>query len=251
MLLLDNYLANPTHEIKIAFVGVGGTGSHLLTELAGFSSTLEKLNRKPLEIHAFDGDKIETHNVNKQKFHEPDIGGYKAEVLVNRINRIYGFNMKYHNRYFDAGDIMHGEYNIIISCVDDVKTRRQIHSGVYRQEQVQKGMRTSSYNNYSYRKLYYWIDCGNGKDFGQVILASFIGDKRLPTIIDLHPDLKDDPHEPSCSVMASLHQQSYNVNKFVGLIALNMLTTLLIDYRLGYSQVYFNLEPFNVKTNSI
>ncbi len=245
MYLADDYIANPTHNLEVASVGVGATGSFILPELASISNMLQMLDRKPLDIVVFDPDKIEPHNVNKQKYHDADIGDYKAEILTSRVNRAYGMGIKSENRYFDAVDVK-DSFNIIVSCVDDVRTREYIDQAIKRLEDNYN--HNNSHRTYS--EIYHWIDCGNSKDYGQIILSAH-HERKLPTIIDVHPDIEEDKNEPSCSLRESLNQQSFIVNKMTGILAIEMLSSLLFDFNILHSQVYFNLNPLTIKTNSL
>lgn len=246
MYLPNDYLLDPTHRLKVAVVGCGGTGSFVAVELAGISDMLKMLDRKPLNIHLFDNDIVQSHNCNKQKFFMSDVGLYKTEVLAQRINRAYQTDVSAHNRVFTAVDVKDGDYNIIISCVDNVPTRHQINDALLAKE-YRMGVQASG----NFRSSHLWIDTGNSRDYGQVIMATYYGSHKLPSIIELNPELKDDHNEPSCSVRASLHQQSYNVNKVTGILAIEMLTQILFDFQIGYSQAYFNMNPLTVKTNSV
>lgn len=60
---LDAEIASSQHMITVNLVGAGGTGSHMLTNLAILSSALERLGRQPLFIKVFDPDIIQSHNV--------------------------------------------------------------------------------------------------------------------------------------------------------------------------------------------
>ena len=249
MYLVNDYIANPTHNIDIALVGVGGTGSFVLPELALLSKTLEQLGRKPLNVHVFDHDKVETHNVGRQKFFDADVGLYKAEVLTQRVNRAMGTNFHFYNKKFDS--YAKGTFNIVITCVDKLAIRKKINKHL----KTQIGRPT-------YHGTYYWIDAGNSRDYGQVILGSYIRNPKstarsphiipdLPNIIALHPDIKEDKNEPSCSMRASLNQQSFMINKLTGVYVMEMLSSLLLDFNILQSQVYFSLNPINVKTNKL
>lgn len=240
MFYVNNYLANPTHDIKVVLIGVGGTGSFILPELVALSKTMVELGKKPLDIMVLDPDIIEPHNIGRQKFFPSDVGQYKAETLVNRVNRAYGYDVQFENTKFLARHLYH--CNIVISCVDNVKARKKLHKHI-----------KNKTNPGGYQQLYYWIDTGNSRDTGQVILSAFGRKKKenLPTIIDLFPNLKEDKDEPSCSMRASLGQQSFMINKMTGVFTIQMLSSLLLDYEISYSQVYFDLFNMNVKTNTI
>lgn len=244
MLYTDDYILNPTHRIKVALVGVGGTGSFILPELVMLSKTLEMLDRKPLEIHVYDDDVVEPHNCGRQKFFEADIGQYKSKVLCNRVNRAMSADCEYFIERIDEDKLLTNKYNIVISCVDSLKSRRIIAS--YFNQMVQIKQRTNRFS-----RFYYWLDCGNSKDFGQIILASPIDKNPLPHIFELHPNIKEKKNEPSCSLRASLNEQSFMINKLTGVYCLQILSTALLDFQIPQSEVYFSLNPINVKTNSL
>jgi len=237
MLYTDDYILNPTHRITVALVGVGGTGSFVLPELVSLSKTLEMLERKPLKIDVYDDDIVEEHNCGRQKYFLSDLGEPKAKVITNRVNRAFGADVQYYNTKLDKTILRNNKYNIIISCVDSLESRRNI---------AEHFNTLGSYPNYN--KLYYWIDCGNSKDYGQIILSS---PKKLPHIFELHPDITEDKNEPSCSLRASLNQQSFMINKLTGVYALELLSSILLEFQISQSEIYFSLNPINVKTNTL
>jgi molybdopterin/thiamine biosynthesis adenylyltransferase len=70
---------------KLTICGVGALGSHLADNLArqGFR-----------QIRVIDRDRIEEHNVGTQLYGESDIGGWKAEVLRQRLFRATGVEIE-------------------------------------------------------------------------------------------------------------------------------------------------------------
>ena len=244
MYYLNNWIADPTHPIKVLLVGVGGTGSHLAVELINLSFILEELDRYPLDITLADGDKVESHNVGRQKFYPCDIGLNKAEVMTTRINRSFNCGMNYYDKMITKKYLEENKFNIIISAVDNVRTRRIINNHC---------KKNNNWNNYV--RVHYWIDCGNSEKSGQIIMGAYgeVGKKNgyLPSIIDLHPKIKDKNNEPSCSMRASILKQGFMINKWTAIMAMEMLSSLLLDFAIDYNQVYFNLEEMNIKTNKI
>jgi len=245
MLCTSDYIVNPVHRITVVLVGVGGTGSFVLPELVSLSNTLKILDRKELKIIVYDDDIVEEHNVGRQKFFPSDIGKSKAETLVNRVNRAYGTDVEFRNETFSGEDLERDKYNIVISCVDNVRTRKIIDKAI--KKNGKKG------NYHGQQRTHYWIDCGNSRDYGQIILSAYGKETKmiLPSIIDLHPNMEDKVNEPSCSLRASLREQSFMINKLTGVYALEMLSSLLLDFNILQSQIYFSLNPINVKTNKI
>lgn len=72
----DSLLANIS---SIVIVGVGGTGSFLLTQLMRFLNSRSDVN-KGFEIIIVDGDKYEESNVGRQEFAHSRMGKNKADV---------------------------------------------------------------------------------------------------------------------------------------------------------------------------
>src|SRR5690349_10850052 len=67
--------------LRVTLCGAGALGSHLADNLArqGFRS-----------LRVIDRDRVEEHNVSTQLYGEADVGGWKVEVLRNRIFRATG-----------------------------------------------------------------------------------------------------------------------------------------------------------------
>ena len=70
---------------RITFCGAGALGSHLADNLVrqGFG---------PLRV--IDRDRVEEHNVSTQLYGEADVGGWKVEVLRNRLFRAAGVEIE-------------------------------------------------------------------------------------------------------------------------------------------------------------
>lgn len=239
----DNYILNPRHKVKVLLIGCGGTGSFIAPELSGLSNCLKEMDKLGLDITIMDGDSIEEHNIGRQKFSYSDIGGSKSIVLGTRINRFYGNNdVDAYCRNFVAKDLEHLSPNIIITAVDKVDIRKDIDEYL----KATNGNR----NNREHEQCYYWIDVGNGKDFGQVVISSYQGENKtnLKSIIDLHPNIEETTETPSCSMKASLMKQSYMINKFAGSYVIDLMSSMFIDYKIKYNALYFNLNNFKIKT---
>lgn len=73
----------------IHVIGVGATGSWLVFSLAKLGLT---------NIHVYDFDKVEAHNIANQLFSISDIGEYKVEALKRIIKDTTGTEITIHNK---------------------------------------------------------------------------------------------------------------------------------------------------------
>ena len=229
MIKLYSNLQRPLHRIKVLVVGVGGTGAVVARELASFSKQLKMIGEKPLDITLCDGDIVSEHNIGKQmNFYDSDINQNKAVVLASRINRSIGTDVKAIGEYLSV-DSRLNPYDFIIGCVDSIEARWII-------------------NDHTKKDGVYWIDCGNSKNSGQIIISNV--KQGYNSVVDLYPDAEDNSSEPSCSAYQSLREQSFAVNRFIASIFITMFSDLLMNYELPYSQVWFNLDKLSIRTNA-
>ena len=232
MLYPINKLINPNHKIKVLLVGCGGTGSRVLVELSALSQNLVEMDHLGFEIHVFDPDVVEQHNIGRQMFYQTDLHENKAKVLATRINRSYGDNIKSYNRLCVKKDLVNVSPDVIITCVDNVSFRKEIHK-------ILEDVKDSTI----------WIDTGNSKDNGQIIMSIIEHGKKItPSCVDLFPDMEDNDNIPSCSTKQALKKQSFMINKFIANFTVQFLTNIFIDYQIPYTQLYFNSNPFKIKT---
>lgn len=243
-----DYLINTPHPITVSVIGAGGNGSQVIQGLARMHVTLQALGKPGLLVCLYDDDKVTESNQGRQLFSQTDIGRYKAEVLISRINRFYGTgwlneNCKYNKKH-------NSSTNIVISCVDTAKARIEIS----KYWNNPKALR-------DWEIPYYWLDLGNSAKSGQVVLGSskhteqpkskkYKTIAKLPTI-DKEFDLKSikEDNEPSCSVAEAIEKQDLFINPIVSYMALNLLWKLLKDYSITHRGYYINLDTG--KTNPI
>jgi PRTRC genetic system ThiF family protein len=234
---------NPEHDITIAVIGCGGTGSYVVTQLAKLAIALYELKGIMIQVSAYDNDIVEKHNVGRQLYSESDIGQFKSNVIISRVNRFYGLRWESYPIRVDKCP----EANIIITCVDNLETRRIIQHA----PQINwKGLKREVRETWTHRL--YWMDFGNSKSFGQYILSTFqpipqpkttsIPAEKLPNIFDLVPNIKEDKSEPSCSMAESLQQQDLFINLTLAVHGIGLLWKLLKDHRIEYYGQFINLE---------
>lgn len=242
----DKYILNPTHRITVNLIGCGGTGSQVLSGLARMNKALLELGHPGLYITVFDHDIITEANIGRQLFSPSDINQFKATVSVSRVNRFFGFDWTAVNKEYN-GDI---QANITITCVDSAKARVQI-SKLFR---VRSGE--------PYNWTFYWMDFGNLKSTGQVVLGTVGYEKRdkkasenensvgpLKDIIRLLPGIrkvKEADQGPSCSLAQALNKQDLFINSTLANLGLNLLWKLFREGRIQHQGCYLNLESMSV-----
>ena len=215
---------NRNHKLRITLVGCGGTGTHVLTNLAMINEGLKHHGRSELMVTVFDPDTVAEHNIGRQQFSPADIGKNKASVMVERINRFYGYGWEGRDKAYTS-DL---QGNIVISAVDKVAPRKNIDQWFMTANEMSK----------------YWLDIGTGENDGQVILGAVNDNEiELPGFFNQFGyDVPETPDEPSCSAVESLAKQNMFINKYMATVAVNMLWTLLVDFRIHYRGVFMNLS---------
>lgn len=223
----------PARPLKVALVGVGGTGSEMLTGLTHLHAALLAQGKGGLMVHAFDPDTVSEANLVRQRYARADLGRNKAEVLTARVNLACGVWWQAHPEAFgwEAG---RESWDLVISCVDTRQARAKLHKYAFAS---------------GFRRWLWWLDCGNGAAEGQAVLGeprhpSRAGFRRLPCATELHPDLRDAslPEEdaPSCSALEAVKRQGLFTNRQVATHALQLLYEAFFLGRLRHHAYYFN-----------
>ena len=242
----DPYIQDPQHPITVCLIGCGGTGSQVLTCLARLHSTLVALNHPGLHVTVYDPDTVSESNIGRQLFSPTEIGRNKAEVSVTRINRFFGLDWESVPEMF-SGFELKNMLNISITCTDNVRSR--IDFGDYFDERS---------NGYHHTEAFYWLDFGNAKQTGQVILGSkeieqpkskkFKAVSKLKTITQFADltKVKDADSGPSCSLAEAIGKQDLFINSILAQLGIDLLWKLFKDGSLEYSGLYLNLETMRV-----
>jgi molybdopterin/thiamine biosynthesis adenylyltransferase len=112
---------------RIDIIGVGATGSKIALSLA-------KLGLR--NLHVWDGDIVEAHNVANQAYDRRDIGERKTKAIRDAINRVSGISINPHDHWLPEHHArMLGE--VVFCMVDSMKVRRQVF------ESMRTNLRTS------------------------------------------------------------------------------------------------------------
>ena len=230
------YLRNPNHAITISVIGCGGTGSRLLPRLAQMNYAIKHFNNHPgFHVEAFDNDIVEPNNVGRQNFTLSDVGENKAYNIIGKCNMAYGTFWEADDKKFVVNKKSMNT-NIIITCVDTPQLRVQIDD-FYKKKEFDP---THFVNNYYTN--YYWIDCGNGKDFGQVVLTDH---DELKTVIDLFPNYKnqkpeDQKFEGCASYAEKLEEQGLFINDKIAVECSEIIWKLLTQKEISVQGSIFN-----------
>jgi len=242
------YISNPQHPTTIALIGCGGTGSLLLSRLARLDYALRQLEHPGLHVSVYDGDIVEEHNVGRQNFTPTDIGKNKALCLVEKINMTFGLHWDAYGYFVNSESLPSA--NIIVSAVDNAALRMILHQAT----QNHKNRRLD------YNSCLYWLDTGNGKDFGQVVLST-VGEieqpkkskyktvAKLPTIVDMYGDLtqydnKETQGMDSCSFAESIKKQDLFINDSIAVGATTLLWKLFTAFHLDNHGCMINQKTF-------
>lgn len=248
----DNYLLNPTHKVTVNLVGCGGTGSQVLNLLAKMNVGLQALGHPGLFVTVYDDDIVSDANRGRQLFSEADIGVSKAVVSVSRINRFFGTDWSaVPEKYDQIGAGTSPRANLLITCVDTAKTRVEIAKNFTKDVDKRKGREPNLWE-------FYWMDFGNLKETGQVVLGS-AGHvmqpnqpaviHKLKNVVQYFPQLKkirEKNQGPSCSLAEALNKQDLFINSTLANHGMSLLWTMFTKGRILNQGVYLNLSSSQV-----
>lgn len=248
---VEPYITNPTRSLRIAVIGIGGTGSQMIQRLARINMALKAFDHPGIDVVAVDGDTVSEANIGRQLFPHCDIGMNKARSIIYRVNRFYNTNWTYHDQYVDE-DKAKSKFNIIITCVDSVKSRA-LFKKVKFIEHKKKGYVDRE------EQTYYHMDLGNDANFGQIIIRNithFQNDKlpnnhlkKLSGYFDLFPKAKDKKNRgPSCSLAEALKTQDLFINSSIAELGSHMLYNMIRKGFINYNILYLNLEHMAMTT---
>jgi PRTRC genetic system ThiF family protein len=253
--IVHKELLQPYNPISVNLIGAGGTGSQMLTALARMSQALNGLNHPGFVVRLFDDDTVQTPNLARQLFTTAELGQYKSVALINRINRFFGLNWKAETERYgkDYCSVAKGMAALTISCVDTVSGRFEIAEVLNRYKNNSAGHRD---------KPLYWMDFGNSKETGQVVLST-IGDIKqpsskqfnpkpnLPFVTEEYKDLlvqsESGDNTPSCSLAEALAKQDLFINSSLANLGASLLWQMFGEGILFHKGFFLNLKEFRTQ----
>ena len=255
----DNYLINPQHPVTVNLIGVGGTGSQVLTCLARLDMTLCALGHPGLFVTVYDPDTVTEANIGRQLFSLSDVGLNKAQCLVTRINNFFGNDWKAVPDIYPAilKDARRDNLaNITITCTDNIRSRLDMWN-------ILKAVPVSEYR--SYETPLYWMDFGNTQNMGQAILGTVpkkikqpvsqlyetVSSLRVITRFVKYARVKENDSGPSCSLAEALEKQDLFINSTLAQLGCNILWKMFRHGMIEHHGLYLNLETMKVNPISI
>ena len=230
---------------EIIIVGCGGTGGFAADHICRL------FTGRPAKIVLIDHDRVERHNVLRQNFTTNEIGKFKSQTLAERLAQAYERPICYSTLPFGSGNSDLGLENrssLILGCVDNAEARREIANCL-----------TTAF---IYRSPAWWIDVGNGKDWGQVLIGNTTEEQLLkngfknwgicdylpaPTMQrpDLLTSIPDEPPDTDCAAALDLTDQDPTIN---GIMALHAVHTVrrIVAGTCTYMSQYVNLEEGSI-----
>ncbi len=247
------------NKVKMFIIGAGGTGSFAAMNLARLAFELRRIG-KTFELTIIDPDRVESANIPRSNFCAAEIGRYKAQSIAERITLAWGLEIGYsnekldHEKHIKPNSNGFKEITILVGCVDNHPARREIH----------RSLEESSRYNSNSAPAVWWIDGGNGKSSGQVLIGSATKPdkpenhftsaticRKLPAPTVIHPELLENQELPqvrentprlSCPELIGIGEQSLNINSRVAVEIAEMLTEFLMTNSLRRFATYFDLE---------
>lgn len=239
-------LGRGARDATIVLVGCGGTGGFLAEALGRL------LVGRDAALLLVDHDRVEPHNVGRQAFDPADVDGFKAQVLAERLARrfrrevgysVLPYSPKLHADVFRTP----ARLNLVVGAVDNAAARRGTAATL------------GSRGPYAASNVW-WLDAGNARNDGQVLLgnatarealrAAFDQSAGLCTVLPApslqRPDLLTVPPLPAlpvadCAERMATGEQGRTINQVVAAIAASFVEKLL-DGTCDWMDAYFNLD---------
>ena len=219
--LHPNYMRR---EVSVVIAGCGGTGGFVAEGLC-------RLLPDFIGLLLVDHDKIEEQNLVRQNFYRSELGQFKSQALAYRLSQ------KFQRRvaYLTTPIYMLPRENmpfLLVGCVDNGMARRDIA------ELVRTNWGPTNVNALDG----WWVDAGNGRDFGQILIGNhsvknlqkcFETEKEicvaLPLPTEQRPELLVElPQAPACAEALALDEQSQVINQCIASLVTDVVYKILL-----------------------
>lgn len=244
--------------VRLVMVGCGGTGSWLAPSIARIARVLNEGGTETSALF-FDPDCIEGKNIPRQNFCDAELGHPKAQTLAARYSLAWGVEIGAVTDHFKA-EMIGSRWNrltVVIGCVDNAAARQEM-------------AKTLNANSGDSPPRNWWLDCGNQRESGQVLLGSTNNPRalraafpldgfcqHLPSPVLQCPDLLEPQPEElshqnlSCAELALANTQGLIVNQRVAAEAADYLARLLIHQNLRRFATWFDLASGAMRNSYI
>lgn len=243
--------------VQIILAGAGGTGAYMAQHVGRMMTALEDMG-KGVQLTIVDPDVVKEENLGRQLFCRAEVGAPKAEALARRYGLAWGLNVYSCVGKYDESLLLGAGLTVLVGCVDNADARRALAETLENNAQE-----TGPYG----RPAVWWLDCGNGRDTGRVLLGTacvfeqlrgaFADGGRclsLPGPVMQSPGILVPEREEveggdmSCAEMAAANLQSLNINARVAAEAADMLTRLLVTKDLKRFKCEVNLAAGSMRS---
>ena len=153
-------LAHP-EGLHLVLVGCGGTGSWLAPAVVRLARAWHEDLGWSVSVTFVDPDVVEARNTFRQNFCAAEVGMPKAEALAVRYSAAWGVPITARPTPFKS-DLLHAPSfttHLLLGCVDNGAARQSLHEAL---------------GGLAYRGTprVWWIDAGNSRAGGQVLVGS-------------------------------------------------------------------------------
>jgi PRTRC genetic system ThiF family protein len=256
-------------RMDLVLIGCGGTGSWLAPAVARVARLLTEKFTKDARVCFVDPDRVVEKNIYRQNFCRAEVGWNKAVTLAARYGTAWGVDIAGIPQRFSRsvieltmGGSRYADLAVLIGCVDNRSARRDIQNAVQ-----------------NHPGAVFWLDCGNVKESGQVLIGRNNPGKEvknfpvpelcawLPLPSVQHKELvagKDDEGEEqhqeegglpppisqglSCADIAMRDEQGLTINQAMAAVAADYLVRLLLTNNLERFQTFIDLNSGSMQS---
>ena len=248
---------NEFKSLQIIIAGLGGTGAYVAEHVGRLAKIISR-DEVDVRLMLVDPDIVKEENLDRQLFWQYELGEPKAVACARRFGRDWGNKTIAVVEEYGTHLLLGADMTLVIGCVDNPGARVNIAE-------------TLRLNKFGELPRAWWLDCGNLRDTGRVLLGSayhveqmrgaFSVNKKLcvqlpspalqyPSL--LIPEKGEKPEqEMSCAQMAAANLQSLNINPAIAVQAADMMTRLFITKDLKRFACGVNVASGSVKSSYV